>query len=168
MADRDDGVISIENNVMVWGHQIFQVANLTSISKYRVRRNNLWLYVLMLLVVGAAVYVPSATEEIAAPIIGAAGVGFLFVLLLVAALLRRKRYAVRIETNSGTGKVGVATDEQIVDAIINELGTVMRSRDYAGKVTINVKNGEKYVTNINAPVTVSNSAGANVGSGRAG
>jgi hypothetical protein len=128
----EDNSLEITNDIMKIGTEIYRIDNLVRIGKREKKAENGGLIVLLLLAIGGTFFLGSQEPEIVPLGIGAA------IVLSIIISLRKSKYALSLETNSGSGEVLWSKKEQDIDSLIELISSVMGVKNQAVKYTVNM------------------------------
>lgn len=124
----DMSILSITNSTISLASTVYQIKNIAQVGKYRIRPK----------------YFFNITFIIISGLIG-----FMFPRLLilpfvgiVERILKKKKYGVRIETNSGGTSLIASTKESFIDEVIEKIVEVMNNQDIPANYTFNISDGD--------------------------
>jgi hypothetical protein len=127
------GTIEITNEIMKIGSsEIYRIDNLVRIGKLEKKpENGGFIFLLMLTIIGT--FLLGSEQPQIVPIgIGAA------ILLGFIISLRKSKYAVNLETNSGSGEILWSNKEEDVDSLIELISNVMGTKNKEVRYTVNM------------------------------
>lgn len=126
------GTIEITNEILRIGSEIYRIKNLVRIGKFEKKAENGGLIFLLILTIVGTFFIGSQEPEFV-PVGIAATILWVFILSL-----RKSKFAVSLETNSGSGEVLWSKDEKVIDSLIELISTAMTTKDKVLKYTVNM------------------------------
>lgn len=137
--------LSITNRTLTLDSTIYQVSNITSVGKYRIKpryRFNVRFIITCGVFGWLGIEVAKRNPDV---LILKWIIGLLFFLAVLGILERftkPKKYGLSIVTNSGGVKLIASTNEKLIDKIINKIVEIMNNRDAPANYTFNVSDGD--------------------------
>lgn len=121
-------ILSITNSTISLDSTVYQIKNIAQVGKYRIRPK----------------YFFNITFIIISGLIGFAFPRLLILPLIgiIERILKKRKYGVRIETNSGGTSLIASTDESLIDRIIKRIVEVMNNQDTPVNYTFNIADGD--------------------------
>ena len=124
--------LEITNKIMKIGSEIYQINNLVRIGKLEKKAENGGFIVLLLLAVAGTFLLGQQDPELVP-------FGFGSVVLLIIIISSRKsKFALSIETNSGSGEILWSKKEEDIDSLIELISRVMEAKAQQVKYTVNM------------------------------
>jgi hypothetical protein len=136
MVKRSDqmakGTLEITNDIMKIGSDIYRINNLVRVGKFEKKSENGGLIFLLLLAILGTFFLGSQEPQIV-PV----GIGAIIFLGFILSL-RKSKYALHLETNSGSGQILWSKKEEDIDSLIELISSVMRAGSKEVKYTVNM------------------------------
>lgn len=129
----------VNNKTITLGKRVYQVRNITSIGKYKLGIKYVFRINFVIACIGLgiiSVYVTSSFSWITTVFAVLASIGIL------ERMLRRHRYGISIETNSGNSRFIASKDERFIDTVIGKMHQVLQDQDTPVSYTYNVAQGD--------------------------
>ena len=143
--------LNVTNNTITLDNKVYQVRNITSVGKYRMKPNYffkndffrlsfIFVGVILIAVIFSLVgleWMKSEPDKF-----------FTFSLIIVTAsgiierFIKAKRYGITIETSAGSTKLLTSKNEGLIDEIINTIAKIMNNQDKSANYTFNVSDGD--------------------------
>ncbi|NEO52403.1 MAG: hypothetical protein F6K54_04505 [Okeania sp. SIO3B5] len=139
--------LNITNNTITLDNKVYQVRNITSVGKYRIKPN--YFFKLNFIIICVILSLVGIEWMKSNPDVK----WFTFSIIFVTALgiierfTKAKRYGITIETNAGSTKLLKSKDESLIDTIINTIAQVMNNQDKPVNYTYNISDGD--IVNMN-------------------
>lgn len=137
--------LSITNRTLSLDSTIYQISNITSVGKYRIKpiyRFKIRLIIVCSVLGWLAIQLVQNSPD--TPILRwLAGVAITPVILgILERLTKTKKYGLSIETNSASSRLISSKNEKLIDRIIEKLIEIMNNRDAPANYTFNVADGD--------------------------
>ncbi|MDE5101914.1 MAG: DUF6232 family protein [Trichodesmium sp. St19_bin2] len=138
--------LNVTNNTITLDNKVYQVRNITSVGKYRIKPTYffklsfIFVGVILIAVIFSLVgleWMKSEPDKF-----------FTFSLIIVTAsgiierFIKAKRYGITIETSAGSTKLLTSKNEGLIDEIINTIAKIMNNQDKSANYTFNVSDGD--------------------------
>ena len=124
--------LEITNEIMKIGTEIYRIDNLVRIGKQEEKAEDAGLVFFLLLAIGGTLFL-----GLQAPGSVSFGLGAIIVLSVIISL-RKSKYALRLETNSNSGKILWSKKEEDIDSLIALIASVMEIKNQTVKYTVNM------------------------------
>lgn len=137
--------LSITNRTLTLGSTVYQVSNITSVGKYRIKPS--YIFKLRFIVICSflswlGIYlVKNNPDALIFRWLTWSAIA-LVVLGILERLTKTKKYGLSIETNSGGARLIASKNEKLIDKIVNKLMEIMNNRDAPVNYTFNVADGD--------------------------
>lgn len=136
--------LSITNRTLTLGSTVYQVSNITSIGKYRIK----------------PIYVFKIRFIVGCGVLSLLGFHFfrinsnptlkwfsiivvsIFAIGVLERFIKSKKYGLSIETNSGSARLIASKNERLIDDIISRTVEIMNNKDMPAQYTFNVSDGD--------------------------
>lgn len=137
--------LSITNRTLTLGSTVYQVSNITSVGKYRIKPS--YIFKLRFIIICSVlswlgIYLVKNNPDTLILKWLTWGVITLVVLGLLERFTKSKKYGLSIETNSGGARLIASKNEKLIDKIIDKLMEIMNNRDAPVNYTFNVADGD--------------------------
>ncbi len=137
--------LNVTNNTITLDNKVYQVRNITSIGKYKIKPN--YFFKLKFLIICVVLSLLGIAWMINTPDGKWFTFSFTFGAIFLAALgirerLTAKRYGITIETNAGSTRLLTSNDESLINRIINTIAEIMNNQDKPANYTFNVSDGD--------------------------
>lgn len=129
----------INNKTITLGSRVYQVRNITSIGKYKLRIKYAFKINFIIVCMGLAsisVYVTLSFNWFATVTTILALIG------IVERMFRKPRYGISIETNAGSSRFIATKDERFIDTVISKMHQILHDQDTPVSYTYNVAQGD--------------------------
>ncbi|MEH1863962.1 MAG: DUF6232 family protein [Nostoc sp.] len=137
--------LSITNRTLKLGSTVYQVSNVTSVSKYRIQPRytfNIRFIIICGLLSWLGVELVKRNPDMLV-LNWVIVILFSFVVLgILERFIRPKKYGLSIITNSGGVQLIASTNQKLIDKIIDKLIEIMNNRDAPANYTFNVSDGD--------------------------
>lgn len=137
--------LSITNRTLALGSKIYQVSNITSVGKYRIRPNYFFKmqYIIICIVLGilGIELVKNNPDVLFLRWFIRAMVAFV-ILGILERFTKTKKYGLSIEMNSGSAKLIASRNERLVDSIVAKVIEIMNNKDAPVSYTFNIADGD--------------------------
>jgi len=137
--------LAITNRTLTLGSTVYQVSNITSVGKYRLKPG--YIFRLRFIVICGVLGWLGIQRIKSNPDVSALK-WFTWTVIALAALgvverfTKTKKYGLSIETNSGGARLIASKDESLIDRIIAKIIEVMNNRDSPVNYTFNIADGD--------------------------
>jgi hypothetical protein len=128
----DKEKLEITNEILKIGSDIYRINNLVRIGKYEKKAENGGLIFFLVLSIIGTFFLGQQEPEVVPVGIGA----IIFFGFIIS--LRKSKYALSLETNSGSGEILWSKKEEDIDSLIELISSVMRDRNKEVKYTVNM------------------------------
>ena|GEM_PF-2344193 len=137
--------LSITNRTLTVGSTVYQVSNITSVGKYRIKP--IYFFKLRFIIIcsvlsGLAIQLVRNNPDTLILKWLTGIVITLVVLGVLERLTKTKKYGLSIETNSARSQLISSKSEKFIDKIIDKLMEIMNNRDAPASYTFNVADGD--------------------------
>jgi hypothetical protein len=129
----------INNRTITLGSTIYQIRNITSIGKYKIKPSYFFSITAILVCFGAAILCAQANTSLNRL---AAIAGLLGVIGILERFLRKTRYGLSLETNASSSRLVVSEDQGFIDTIISKMHQVLQDQETPANYTFNVAQGD--------------------------
>ncbi|NJM74484.1 MAG: hypothetical protein HC852_00500 [Acaryochloridaceae cyanobacterium RU_4_10] len=137
--------LAITNNTITLGSTIYQIRNITSVGKYRLKPTYLFKipFIIFCGFLGWLGFEWIKTNPDVSAYKWFTGI---VIILSASGILERmtktNKYGLAIETNSGGARLISSQDQGLIDSIINKIIEVMNNRDVPVNYTFNIPGGD--------------------------
>ena len=134
--------LNVTNNTITLDNKVYQVRNITSVGKYRIKPN--FFFKLSFIFVGVILSLVGIEWVKSNPDVKwlTFSVIFLTALGIIERFTKAKRYGITIETSAGSTKLLTSKNEGLIDEIINTIAKIMNNQDKSANYTFNVADGD--------------------------
>ena len=137
--------LSITNRTLTLGSTVYQVSNITSVGKYRIKPNHIFklrfIIICSFLSWLGIYFIKNNSDDLILKWL-TWGVIALVVLGFLERFTKSKKYGLSIETNSGGARLIASRNEKLIDEIIDKLMEIMNNRNAPVHYTFNVADGD--------------------------
>jgi hypothetical protein len=137
--------LSITNRTLTLGSTVYQVSNITSVGKYRIKPSYLFRrrFIIACGMLGwFSTQLVQNNPDILVLKWLAGILIFLVTLGILEHLAKTKKYGLSIETNSASSRLISSRNEKLIDRIIAKIVEIMNDRDAPANYTFNVADGD--------------------------
>jgi hypothetical protein len=137
--------LSITNRTLTLGSTVYQVSNITSVGKYRIKPSYIFKirFIIMCSILSWLAIQLAGNNPDTLILKWLAGIVISLVILgLLERLTKTKKYGLSIETNSASSRLISSKNEKLIDRIIDKLIEIMNNRDAPANYTFNVADGD--------------------------
>ena len=140
--------LNVTNNTITLDNKVYQVRNITSVGKYRMKPNYFFkndffrlsfIFVGVILSLVGIEWMKSGHPDAQVITIS---VIFLTVWAIIERFDKATRYGLTIETSAGSIKLLTSKNEGLIDEIINTIAKIMNNQDKGANYTFNVSDGD--------------------------
>lgn len=134
--------LNITNNTITLANKVYQVRNITSVGKYRIKPS--YFFKLKFIFPGIILSWVGIEWMKSNPDVQwfTYSVIFLTVLGIIERFTKAKKYGISIETSAGSAKLLTSKSEALIDEIINTITRIMNNQDKAANYTFNISDGD--------------------------
>ncbi|MCL2934926.1 MAG: DUF6232 family protein [Trichodesmium sp. St16_bin4-tuft] len=134
--------LNVTNNTITLDNKVYQVRNITSVGKYRIKPT--YFFKLSFIFVGVILSLVGIEWVKSNPDVKwlTFSVIFLTALGIIERFTKAKRYGITIETSAGSTKLLTSKNEGLIDEIINTIAKIMNNQDKSANYTFNVSDGD--------------------------
>jgi hypothetical protein len=141
-AKSDSNTLEITNRTLKLGSDTYQISNFVSVKKRELPKRNGFLIFLLLValavtVVGVASQSGARRQRLPPEAVVVPAAAALVLLLII--LGRKSKWALIIETNSGTGEVLTTRKEEFVNQLVALISNVMNDRERQANYIVNIE-----------------------------
>lgn len=129
----------INNKTITLGSTIYQIRNITSIAKYKLKTNYFISLKAILICLGIAFQSTQATSSVNAFTMLGASIALAGIAERFA---RKTKFGVSIETSSASTRLITSPDEEFIDSVINRMHQVIQDQDTPASYTFNISEGD--------------------------
>lgn len=137
--------LSITNRTLTLGSTVYQVSNITSIGKYRIKSSYIFklrfISICSFLSFSGVFLIKNNPDNLILNWFTWCTVSFV-ILGFLERLTKSKKYGLSIETNSASTQLISSRDEKLINKIIDKIREIMDNRDAIVKYTFNVASGD--------------------------
>ncbi|NEN93093.1 DUF6232 family protein [Okeania sp. SIO2B3] len=134
--------LNVTNNTITLDNKVYQVRNITSVGKYRIKPN--YFFKLKFIIVGVVLSLLGIEWMKNNPDVSLFtwSVIILTALGIIERFTKAKRYGITIETSAGSTRLLTSKDESLINRIINTITEIMNNQDKPANYTFNVSDGD--------------------------
>ena len=134
--------LKVTNSTITLDNKVYQVRNITSVGKYRIKPN--YFFKLKFIIAGVILSLLGIEWMKNNPDVSLFtwSVIILTALGIIERFTKAKRYGISIETSAGSMKLLTSKDEILIDRIINTIAQIMNNQDKAANYTFNISDGD--------------------------
>ncbi|MEB3342793.1 DUF6232 family protein [Okeania sp.] len=134
--------LNITNNTITLANKVYQVRNITSVGKYRLKPK--FFFKLNFIFVGVILSLIGIEWMRSNPDVQWFAFSVIFVtgLGIIERFTKGKRYGITIETSAGSAKLLTSKDEGLIDKIIQTITRIMNKQEQAANYTFNISDGD--------------------------